>query len=165
MIFRLGRGFHHRSFGLALVRDDGGLRRRTCRSCFRWSSGHDQIEVPKYLRPRTDTPKLTVGYGGCFACIYSVRGAGGYQMFGITPMPIFDPKQEISYLQDFMVFFRPGDIVKFKSIDRAAYDQAVEDVDAGRFAPTIRDVNFSLDEFNADIPAYNQKLGEVLHGN
>ena len=26
-----------------------------------------QLEVPKYLRPRTDTPKLTVGYGGCFA--------------------------------------------------------------------------------------------------
>ena len=25
-----------------------------------------QLEVPKYLRPRTDTPKLTVGYGGCF---------------------------------------------------------------------------------------------------
>jgi len=24
-----------------------------------------QLEVPKYLRPRTDTPKLTVGYGGC----------------------------------------------------------------------------------------------------
>ena len=80
-------------------------------------------------------------------------------------MPIFDPKQEISYLQDFMVFFRPGDIVKFKSIDRDAYDQAVEDVEAGRFAPTIRDVTFSLDEFNADIPAYNERLGEVLHGN
>src|SRR5687767_7752685 len=29
-----------------------------------------QIEVPKYLRPRTDTPKLTVGFGGCFGCIY-----------------------------------------------------------------------------------------------
>ena len=47
-----------------------------------------QIEVPKYLRPRTDTPRLTVGHGGCFGCIYSVRGAGGYRMFGITPMPI-----------------------------------------------------------------------------
>jgi len=58
-----------------------------------------QIQVPKYLRPRTDTPKLTVGHGGCFGCIYSVRGAGGYQMFGITPMPIYDPKQEISYLR------------------------------------------------------------------
>jgi urea carboxylase len=64
-----------------------------------------QIEVPKYLRPRTDTPKLTVGHGGCFGCIYSVRGAGGYQMFGITPMPIYDPKQEVSYLRDFMIFF------------------------------------------------------------
>ncbi|HMB76118.1 MAG TPA: allophanate hydrolase subunit 1 [Kiloniellaceae bacterium] len=124
-----------------------------------------QIEVPKYLRPRTDTPKLTVGYGGCFSCIYSVRGAGGYQMFGITPMPIFDPKQETSYLKDFMVFFSPGDIVKFKPIDRAAYDQAVEDVEAGRFAPLIRDVTFSLEEFNADIPAYNETLGEILHGN
>ena len=50
-----------------------------------------QIQSPKYLRPRTDTPKLTVGHGGCFGCIYSVRGAGGYQMFGITPMPIYDP--------------------------------------------------------------------------
>jgi urea carboxylase len=28
-----------------------------------------QIEVPKYLRPRTDTPKLTIGHGGCFGCI------------------------------------------------------------------------------------------------
>ena len=85
-----------------------------------------QIQVPKYLRPRTDTPKLTVGYGGCFSCIYSVRGAGGYQMFGITPMPIFDPEQKTSYLRDFMVFFRPGDIVKFKPIGREEYDHAVE---------------------------------------
>jgi hypothetical protein len=91
-----------------------------------------QIEVPKYLRPRTDTPKLTVGHGGCFGCIYSVRGAGGYQMFGITPMPIYDPNQKISYLRDFMCLFKPGDIVKWKPIDREAYDQAVADVEAGR---------------------------------
>jgi urea carboxylase len=123
-----------------------------------------QIEVPKYLRPRTDTPKLTVGYGGCFACIYSVRGAGGYQMLGITPMPIFDPKQEISYLRDFMVFFKPGDIVKFKPIDRATYDKDVADVEAGRFKPLIRDFTFSLKEFHSDIDGYNAKIGEVLHG-
>jgi len=123
-----------------------------------------QIEVPKYLRPRTDTPKLTVGYGGCFACIYSVRGAGGYQMFGITPMPIFDPKQEISYLRDFMVFFRPGDIVKFKPIDREAYDQDVADVEAGRFTPPIANVRFSLDDFHKDIDGTNAKLQEALHG-
>ena len=124
-----------------------------------------QIEVPKYLRPRTDTPKLTVGHGGCFGCIYSVRGAGGYQMFGITPMPIYDPKQEIGYLKEFMVFFRPGDIVKWKPIDRAAYDAAVADVEAGRFAPRMRDVTFSLDEFHKDIDGYNHKLEGVLNGN
>ncbi len=124
-----------------------------------------QIEVPKYLRPRTDTPKLTVGHGGCFGCIYSVRGAGGYQMFGITPMPIYDPQQQIGYLRDFMVFFRPGDIVKWKPIDRAAYDAAVEDVAKGKFAPRIRDVTFSLGDFQKDIAGYNRKLEGVLYGN
>lgn len=123
-----------------------------------------QLEVPKYLRPRTDTPKLTVGHGGCFSCIYSVRGAGGYQMFGITPMPIYDPNQQIGYLRDFMVFFRPGDIVKWKPIDRAAYDQAVADVEAGKFAPLMRDVTFSLDEFQSDIDGYNRKLEGALYG-
>ena len=124
-----------------------------------------QLEVPKYLRPRTDTPKLTVGYGGCFTAIYSVRGAGGYQLFGITPMPIYDPNQEISYLRDFMAFFNPGDIVKFKSIGRDEYDQDVADVEAGRYMPLIREFTFSLDEFNKDIDGYNAKIGEVLHGN
>jgi urea carboxylase len=123
-----------------------------------------QIEVPKYLRPRTDTPKLTVGHGGCFGCIYSVRGAGGYQMFGITPMPIYDPKQEISYLRDFMCFFKPGDIVKFKPVTREEYDQAVRDVDSGRFTPLIRAARFDLDAFHKDPDATNRKLDEVLHG-
>ncbi|MGE0237955.1 MAG: allophanate hydrolase subunit 1 [Parvibaculaceae bacterium] len=124
-----------------------------------------QIEAPKYLRPRTDTPKLTVGHGGCFGCIYSVRGAGGYQMFGITPMPIYDPNQKISYLRDFMCLFKPGDIVKWKPIDRGQYDATVADVDAGKFAPLMRNVTFSLKDFHTDIDASNRKLNEVLHGN
>lgn len=124
-----------------------------------------QIQVPKYLIPRTDTPKLTVGYGGCFSCIYSVRGAGGYQMFGITPMPIYDPTQQTSYLKDFMVFFNPGDIVKWKPIDREEYDQTVADVEANKFNPRICDVMFDLDEFNKDIDGINAKLLEGLNVN
>jgi allophanate hydrolase subunit 1 len=123
-----------------------------------------QIEVPKYLRPRTDTPKLTVGFGGCFGCIYSVRGAGGYQLFGITPMPIYDPNQEISYLRDFMILFRPGDIVKWRPIDREAYDAAVAEVAANRFTPVVRDVSFDLEEFHRDVDGYNRKLEETLYG-
>jgi len=124
-----------------------------------------QIEAPKYLRPRTDTPKLTIGHGGCFSCIYSVRGAGGYQMFGITPVPIFDPAQRQPYLKDFMVFFRPGDIVKFKAIDRAEYDRAVAAAEAGKLELRIRPVRFSLKRFLVNPTAYNHGLEEVLHGN
>tara|TARA_B100000678_G_C18140741_1_gene474724 strand:+ start:163 stop:1038 length:876 start_codon:yes stop_codon:yes gene_type:complete len=124
-----------------------------------------QIEVPKYLRPRTDTPKLTVGYGGCFGCIYSVRGAGGYQMFGITPMPIYDPKQELSYLKDFMVFFRPGDLIKFSPIDRTEYDKMLKETDNGQFEPRIRNFQFSLENFNKDNDGYNMILKETLYVN
>ena len=92
-----------------------------------------------------------------------MRGAGGYQMFGITPMPIYDPEQKISYLRDFMCLFNPGDIVKWKPIGREEYDAAVADVDAGRFVPVIRDVTFDLTEFNRNIDAYNARLLEALH--
>jgi urea carboxylase len=123
-----------------------------------------QIEAPKYLRPRTDTPKLTVGHGGCFGCIYSVRGAGGYQMFGVTPMPIYDPKQEVSYLRDFMIFFKPGDIIKFKPVGRDSYDAALEEVERGKFEPPIRPVTFSLNDFHADPASTNAKILGTLHG-
>jgi urea carboxylase len=122
-----------------------------------------QIEVPKYLRPRTDTPKLTVGHGGCFGAIYSVRGAGGYQMFGITPAPIYDPRQEIGYLKDFMCFFRPGDIVKFRAIERDEYDAITADVAAGRWAPRIAATRFVLEEFQQDPAGTNARLVEALH--
>lgn len=124
-----------------------------------------QIQVPKYLRPRTDTPKLTIGHGGCFSCIYSVRGAGGYQMFGITPAPIFDPQQALPYLKDFMVFFRPGDIVKFKPMNRVEYDAALSQVQDGTFDLRIRPVKFALQDFLKNPTTYNHQLTETLYGN
>lgn len=122
-----------------------------------------QLQVPKYLSPRTDTPKQTVGYGGCFSCIYSVRGAGGYQMFGVTPMPIYDPEQKVAHLKDFMVFFKPGDIVKWKPIDRAEYDSILAAVEDGSYVPRIAEVEFDLDEFNADMRGNNAKMLEALN--
>lgn len=121
-----------------------------------------QIQVPKYLRPRTDTPRLTVGHGGCFGCIYSVRGAGGYQMFGITPAPIFDPDQRLPYLKDFMVFFRPGDIVKWRPITRAQYDRDTAAVAAGTFDLRIAPLRFSLQRFLTDPEGYNASLIAAL---
>ena len=123
-----------------------------------------QLQVPKYLRPRTDTPPLTVGHGGCFACVYSVRGAGGYQMFGVTPAPIFDPTQTLGDFADFMVFFRPGDLVKFTSIDERRYREIGDEVSAGTFRFRQQEVEFRLDDFLAAPDEYNAALLEVLDG-
>src|SRR5438067_2408315 len=53
--------------------------------CYQMGPRERQIEVPKYLRPRTDTPERTFGHGGCFAVIYPVRGAGGCWHRGHLP--------------------------------------------------------------------------------
>lgn len=124
-----------------------------------------QLEVPKYIRPRTDTPKQTIGHGGCFTAIYSVRGAGGYQMFGITPVPIFDPKQELADFSDFMVFFRPGDIVKFRAVDEAEFREIERQVESGTYRYRQAPVTFDMDEYGKDPDAYNARLLEVLYGN
>ncbi|NOX60456.1 MAG: allophanate hydrolase subunit 1 [Chloroflexi bacterium] len=132
---------------------------------FQMTPRERQLEVPKYLRPRTDTPALTIGHGGCFSCIYSVRGAGGYQMFGITPAPIFDPEQRLPDFADFMIFFNPGDIVKFRPIDREEYDEYRAQVEDGAFRFHKREVHFKLSEFLSDPDGYNRGLMEALNGN
>ncbi|MCU1554818.1 MAG: allophanate hydrolase [Arthrobacter sp.] len=123
-----------------------------------------QLEVPKYLSPRTDTPKLTVGHGGCFACIYSVRGAGGYQMFGVAAAPIFDPAQSLADFKDFMVLFRPGDIVKFKPVTETEYNEIQTQISEGTFRYRQVPATFELSKALADPEGYNQELMEALNG-
>lgn len=123
-----------------------------------------QLEVPKYLSPRTDTPALTIGHGGCFSCIYSVRGAGGYQMFGIAAAPIFDPTQELPDFTNFMVFFHPGDIVKFKPVDETEYQRIRSEVEAGTFAYKQASITFDLGSALADPEGHNAMLLEALNG-
>lgn len=123
-----------------------------------------QLEVPKYLSPRTDTPALTIGHGGCFSCIYSVRGAGGYQMFGVAAAPIYDPTQELADFTDFMVFFNPGDIVKFKSVDEAEYRRIRAEVEAGTFTYRQAPVSFDLGAALTDPEGYKATLLEALNG-
>src|SRR5215211_3783789 len=48
--------------------------------CYQLVPPEEQIEVPKYVRPRTYTPERAFGFGGGFAVVYSVEGAGGYQL-------------------------------------------------------------------------------------
>lgn len=131
---------------------------------FQLTEQEQQMEVPKYLSPRTDTPKLTVGHGGCFACIYSVRGAGGYQMFGIAAVPIFDPSQSLPDFAGSMVFFRPGDIVKFEPVSEQEYRDIQKRVDERTYQYRIVPVEFDADRALADPLGYNKTLLGALDG-
>ena len=92
-----------------------------------------------------------------------MKGAGGYQMFGVTPVPIYDPEQRLDHLAEFMILFRPGDIVKFKPIDRAEYDDIVAAVERNDYTLVSAPVEFSLENFEADPAACATTILEALH--
>jgi urea carboxylase len=92
-----------------------------------------------------------------------VRGAGGYQMLGIAPAPIFDPEQKLGDFEDFMVLFRTGDIVKYRPVDEAEYRAIQDEVEAGTYRYKQAPVTFTLAEALADPDAYNRTLLEALN--
>jgi len=132
--------------------------------CFQMVPKDEQIEVPKYVQPRTDTPSRAVGYGGAFTAIYPVQGAGGYQLYGRTPLEVLDTDQNLADFAESMVFPQPGDILDFRRIDRPEYDEIREQIEAGTYEYTIESVSFSPEEFFADPHGYNEMLTEVLRG-
>ncbi len=121
-----------------------------------------QIEVPKYVQPRTATPGRAVGYGGAFTAIYPVQGAGGYQLFGRTPVEVLDVDQRLADFADSMVLPTPGDIISFRQIDREEYDEIREEVEADEYEYNIGHVDFRPEEFFERPDAYNEEILEVL---
>ena len=131
--------------------------------CYQLVPRDRQIEVPKYVRPRTDTPERAFGYGGAFAVVYPVRGAGGYQLFGMAPAPVFDGPQTLPDFQSSMVFPRASDIFRYRAIDQAEFDQVRGAVERGTFRYRVREFAFRPAEFLADPDAVNNELLEVLY--
>jgi urea carboxylase len=124
----------------------------------------DQLVVPKYKSPRTDTPELTLGHGGCFGAIYAVRGAGGYQMFGILPAPIYQPEQTLPDFTEFSVLFKPGDIVKYRPVDETEFNQIRKACADGSYKYKEVPFAFDMGESLTDPAAYNKKILEALNG-
>jgi urea carboxylase len=131
--------------------------------CFQMVPRSEQIEVPKYVQPRTATPSRAVGFGGAFTAIYPVQGAGGYQLYGRTPLEVLDVDQKLPDFEESMVFPNPGDILNFRRIDREEYDDIRERVEANGYEYTIEDVEFSPEEFFDAPHEYNAELKEVLY--
>jgi urea carboxylase len=85
-------------------------------------------------------------------------------MFGVAAAPIFDPDQALMDFKNFMVFFRPGDIVKFKPVSETEYNAIQAEISAGTFRYRQAPVTFELARALADPEGYNGELMEALNG-
>lgn len=110
--------------------------------CYQMVPREQQIEVPKYVRPRTYTPERAFGFGGAFAVIYPVEGAGGYQLFGTAAAPIFEKEQRSPDFNDSLTFPRQGDIFRYRSIEMDEYEKIRETVKKGTFRYLTKDITF-----------------------
>jgi urea carboxylase len=123
-----------------------------------------QLEAPKYVRPRTDTPERALGHGGAFATIYPARGAGGYQLVGRAATPVFDLSQRLHDFATDPVLAKAGMVVKYRPIDRDEYDAIRKDVENGTYRYRRTSVEFGLAAFLDDPLAYNKSLlNELSH--
>lgn len=74
-------------------------------------------EVPRMRSPRTKIPPGSVAVSGRQSMIYPVPSPGGWRLLGRTPVTLFD------LADPDLVTYRPGDLVRFVSIDPDAWDE------------------------------------------
>lgn len=123
------------------------------------------LEVPKYVRPRTDTPERAFSWGGAFAAIYPVRGAGGYQLLGMCATPQVDPSRRLPDFKDQDWFFVVGDLAVFTPVDRAGYDAIRDEVENERFRYHRVELEFDPAAFVSDPESVNRAIRKAIHGN
>jgi len=92
-----------------------------------------KLTVPKYNPPRTWTPKGTVGMGGASTSIYPDRLPGGYQIFAIIPVPIWDTKKSFPVFENNICLFQPGDRVKFVPTTYEEFERVSKKVEDGTY--------------------------------
>lgn len=71
------------------------------------SGGDPSLDVPRRATPRTRIPAGAVGLAGRFSGVYPTASPGGWQIIGVTPVPMWDLAREIPAL------LQPGYRVRF----------------------------------------------------
>jgi KipI family sensor histidine kinase inhibitor len=102
------------------------------------------LSVPKYTSPRIYTPMGTIALGGSITAIYPVVSPGGYQMMGLTPVPIYGRFQSLSIFEISPVLLRIGDRIKFVSVDVEEFDYIRQKVWECSYEYKVKQEIFSL---------------------
>jgi UPF0271 protein len=96
---------------------------------FPYLGGMDEkIATPRHKSPRMNVSAGSVGIAGKQTGIYPSESAGGWQIIGKTPVPLYDPKAEEPIL------LRTGNYIRFTSITEQEFDQITQEVAAGTYA-------------------------------
>lgn len=120
-----------------------------------------RITAPKYNPPRTNTPQGAIGMGGAAHSIYPVATPGGYQIFGRTPVPIWDQTGRNPAFEGDLCLFRPADRIRFVPVTREEYDAVEAEVAAGTYEITMTGyTKFAV----ADYKAWTAKVGHRIGG-
>ncbi|RST72716.1 allophanate hydrolase subunit 1 [Siminovitchia acidinfaciens] len=131
--------------------------------CYQMVPREQQIEAPKYVRPRTFTPERAFGLGGAFTVIYPVDGAGGYQLFGIAAAPIFEKDSKLHDFQGTMTFPQQGDIFRYRSVTREEYDSIRKEVEEGTFRYLTKDITFTPKQVLENPKAFSEEVLRRLY--
>lgn len=109
-----------------------------------------RLTAPKYNPPRTNTPQGAIGLGGAANSIYPVATPGGYQIFGRTPVPIWDSTGVNPDFEGDLCLFRPGDRIRFAPVTREQFDHVEAEVAQGTYVTNVIGYQkFVVSEYNA----------------
>lgn len=107
-----------------------------------------RLTAPKYNPPRTWTPQGTVSMGGMSTAIYPVASPGGYQIFGRTPVPIWDLEGRFEEYEGEPCIFRPGDRLKFVTCSMEEYEAVDRKIAEGSYRYNMVEYQkFSVHEY------------------
>ncbi len=115
-----------------------------------------RIGAPLYRTPRSWTHARLLNFGGTTSTIYPIRVPGGGQLFGRTPINIFEPQQKNAVFADGPVLAKAGDRHRYRAISREEYDEIRAEVEAGRYDYQVEEDSFDC----AGYAAWLESLGE-----
>ena len=122
---------------------DGRRFRSRCFHVLRDGSAQE-IRRPLYRTPRTWTHSRLLNFGGNTSTIYPFRTPGGGQLFGRTPINIFEPRQKNRAFANGPVLAKAGDRHRYVSITQEEYYEIRAAVEDGTYDYAIEDDVFDV---------------------
>ncbi|MGV2863583.1 5-oxoprolinase subunit B/C family protein [Achromobacter sp. AGC39] len=113
------------------------------------SGGDPTLDVPRRKTPRTRIPAGAVALAGTFSGVYPQASPGGWQILGVTPVPMWDLARETPAL------LQPGYRVRFIDAGAAAGEAATQGASSEASAGTSAEASVgTAARTSADVLAF-----------